>query len=407
MAGQDKDNYAEALKIFYARAVSETLNRRTVLYDMLTKTKTGWSGKQFEQPVHMSDAWGTGARTHNGTLPVAGNDSYVTSTIQAKYNYVRMSVFNTLEAHSATQAGAWAAARADQIRRRAKSLADSLNRQCFGNETGGMAECLSAVTWESGVADNPAADNTSIVTIKGFSDSPAAGVPETTKHLKVGQQIAWGATSTTTAALGRGKVSQVLSTTTFQITVGDDTLASATPVPGNIFFLSDETVLGTSLGQRSANNEITGLGSIISDTGSLQGINPATETSWKSQIFTNPAGAGTTRAIEEDLMQQVVDAVEEETAGEVDMIVCHHSARRSYANMLKDKNGEQFFISKEDLKVYEVKPFAWDESSGGVWKWSADQDAVTGFGKVYFNLGTSNRKALASLRDIEVTGIRR
>ena len=65
------------------------------------------------------------------------------------------------------------------------------------------------------------------------------------------------------------------------------------------------------------------------------------------------------------------------------------------------------FISKEDLKVYEVKPFAWDESSGGVWKWSADQDAVTGFGKVYFNLGTSNRKALASLRDIEVTGIRR
>ena len=294
------------------------------------------------------------------------------------------------------------------------------------------------------MADNPAADNTSIVTIKGFSDSPAAGVPETTKHLKVGQQIAWGATSTTTAALGRGKVSQVLSTTTFQITVGDDTLASATPVPGNIFFLSDETVLGTSLGQRSANNEITGLGSIISDTGSLQGINPATETSWKSQIFTNPAGAGTTRAIEEDLMQQVVDAVEEETAGEVDMIVCHHSARRSYANMLKDKNGEQFaptkvkggydrsfltfhaggrdiplvddkdaphrqmdFISKEDLKVYEVKPFAWDESSGGVWKWSADQDAVTGFGKVYFNLGTSNRKALASLRDIEVTGIRR
>ena len=423
----DTTNYAEAMKIRYGKAIVETINRKVVLYDMLEKTKEHWTGKQHQVPVYLRSANAVGARNEGGTLPDAAADVYKESIVTNKNNYVVVKTTNIAEALT-TQGGAWAAVKSASIKHAAMDLASSMNRQLNGNGFGILCESQSA-----GLT----------VTVHTYGDGALTNdtgkAPDTTRFLKVGLRVAWGLYSggaefaaATPVAAGHGYVTAIASTTQFTVykTAGDD------PGVGDVF------VIGNGLTQslQSFNKEMMGLDYLVSDSGELQSINPGTDPEWKSIVLSNPAGAGTERQLTEDVMQQAIDRVSDESADEADTLLCHTTTRRAYLNLLKSKGLERFaptvmrgghksltynggpgatqifaakaavhrtrvVLSRADLRMFEVSPFKWDSTGGDTWKWVADQDAATAFGRTYSNLGVLARNAQARIDDIAVTGI--
>ena len=430
----DTTNYAEAMKIRYGKAIVETINRKVVLYDMLEKTKEHWTGKQHQVPVYLRSANAVGARNEGGTLPDAAADVYKESIVTNKNNYVVVKTTNIAEALT-SQGGAWAAVKSASIKHAAMDLASSMNRQLNGNGFGILCESKSA-----GLT----------VTIHTYGDGAVVNdsgkAPDTTRFLKVGLRLAWGSydagakagqdfLATPPVAGGHGYVSAVNSTTQFTVvkSAGDD------PEVGDVFVIGNGAGAGTQ-GKHSFNKEMMGLDFLVGDSGTLQLINPAADPEWKSIVLSNPAGAGTERQLTEDVMQQAIDRVSDESADEADTLLCHTTTRRAYLNLLKSKGLERFaptvmrgghksltynggtgdtqifadkdavhrtmfVLSRADLRMFEVSPFKWDSTGGDTWKWVADQDAATAFGRTYSNLGVLARNAQARIDDIAVTGI--
>ena len=263
--------------------------------------------------------------------------------------------------------------------------------------------------------------------------------PDTTRFLKVGLRVAWGRydgatnfAATPPLATGHGYVSVVNSMTSFTVvkTTGAD------PVATDVF------VIGNNLTEayQSFNKEMMGIDGIVGSGDTLQSISAATYPEWDSIVLSNPAGAGTERQLTEDVLQQAIDRVNDESADEADMLFCHTTTRRAYLNLLKSKGLERFaptvmrgghkaltynggtgdtqifadkdavhrtmfVLSRADLRMFEVSPFKWDSTGGDTWKWVATEDAATAFGRTYSNLGVLARNAQARIDDIAVTGI--
>lgn len=435
MAGQDTSNFSEMMKIRYAKALSETIQQRVVLYAILTKTSESWTGKHHQTPVYLRSANSVGARGELGSLPTAGNDTYQESHIGNKNNYVVIKATNVGEALT-SQGGAWASVKTQAIKNAAKDLTDSLNRQLNGVGKGILAECAS-------YAD--AGGSAGTVTLKTYGDGTVidngqGAAPDTTKHFKPGMKLAFGRASSSVAAdfthatpvAATGTVNQVLSNTTFSVSG-----VSANPATNDVFVIGE----GTAAGSFSFDQEMAGLGELVSDgAGTFQNIDPSAFPEWKAQVLSNPAGAGTERQLTEGLMQEAVDRVYDLSTGDADFMICHTSTRRAYLNLLKSKGAERFaptkmigghssltfnggtgdtqifadkdalhrtmfVLTRAHLKMFEVKPPSWDETGGAVWKWVSGEDAATAFMRVYTNLGTDNRKALCRINDIAVTGI--
>lgn len=76
------------------------------------------------------------------------------------------------------------------------------------------------------------------------------------------------------------------------------------------------------------NNEITGLGKIISTTGTLYGIDRANN-AWMNPYIKTGVGSLT-----ETAMQSVIDSIDENSGGEVDFIACSSAVRRAYQEEL-------------------------------------------------------------------------
>ena len=433
---QDTTNFAEAMKIRYAKKISDTINRKVVLHGYLMKTKESWTGKHHETPVYLRSANSVGSRNEGGTLPSGAPDVYQSSKINNAYNYVVMKVTNIGDAETADQAGAWANMKTAQLKNRAKDITDSINRQLWWGSEGILAEVKSVAG--AGPYD---------VTIAGYGDTLAndAGyAPDTTKFLKTGLRVSWGqydggvqfAHDTTVVADGHGYVSGVTKADPYNV-------CEITVTAGNAPAADDIIVIGNGLSEatNSFNKEMTGLRQCVDDgTGSFQDISATTYPEWKAQVFESPAGAGTERPLTEDLLNQAIDSVNDLATDDCDLAGMHTATRRAYLNMLKAKGAERFspaklvggfkalmyfhdgkeipffsdrmaphrdiyLLSRSHFKIYETKPFTWDESGGAVWKWVSGEDAVTAFGKTYCNLGTDNRAASARVSDIAVTGL--
>jgi len=428
----DTSNYAEAMKIRYGRAIVETINRKVILYDMLEKTKEHWTGKQHQVPVYLRSANAVGARNEGGTLPDAAADVYQESIITNKNNYVVVKTTNIAEALT-SQGGAWAAVKSATIKHAAMDLASSMNRQL---NTGGFG-ILCEVQSMFGL----------LVTIHTYGDGALTNktlkAPDTTRFLKVGLRVTWGRydgvadfAAANPTGTGHGYVSAVVSPTSFSV-VKDVATGGADPIATDVF------VIGNGLGQtlQSFNKEMMGIDGVVgSGETDFQSIDATTYPEWDSIVLSNPAGAGTERQLTEDVLQQAIDRVNDESADEADMLFCHTTTRRAYLNLLKSKGLERFaptvmrgghkaltynggtgdtqifadkdavhrtmfVLSRADLRMFEVSPFKWDSTGGDTWKWVANEDAATAFGRTYSNLGVLARNAQARIDDIAVTGI--
>ena len=84
--------YDAVLKDFYEGAIRDSLNNTVTLFNITNAAQEKVGGRQVLFPVHTNRNWGVGFRAERGTLPSAGNETYVTATVSRKHYYAKVDV---------------------------------------------------------------------------------------------------------------------------------------------------------------------------------------------------------------------------------------------------------------------------------------------------------------------------
>lgn len=414
----DPANFIAAQKEKYLDASIEVMNRKVTLRDRLKKKSTKYDadGKYFVISLTMRSGYPVGSRGIGEPIPASQPTERTEGKIWPKYHYLTIEADNVTDAATMSQAAAWANVRKDQMKQAVADYAERQNMACHGDGTGALGVVSSY--------------NAGVITLKDWT-ALDWGKPDHNINFKARMPIVWGSVSGSTFTYqGHGRVTAVSKTDRSQITITKTSGADPDP--------SDIIVLGTGdTGYHEAFRVMNGLGKIVSNADdNYMGVDTGDFPEWASAVYDN---SGNLRQIDDELWGRVVDDMETNTSNSPEVIYGHHSLERSYASMLKARNGERFmptkvkggynrefltfhhggrdfpivtdrhakrrqaiFADESQFGWWSLKPFHWDESNGGVWKWKTGYDAVQGFGKEYCELGVLKRDAFSVVRDLAI-----
>lgn len=382
------------LKEIYEPRIREQLQNWLKTSKRIEQTSEGVTsevgGKYVVFPVHVKRNHGIGARLEMEQLPTAQNQGYARAQVRLAYEYgsVRLSGQSMELAQSNFQA--FASVLDEEINGVQRDLAKDMNRQIYGTSVG-------VLMTSSGVY----AVNTIATT--------------NTQYMEVGMLVdVYDSTGVTQKAAGR-TVTAVTENTSIVV----DGAAIATGAANDIVTR-----------QGNLNREIVGLQQIVSNTGILFNIDPASEPLWKSEVNSN---GGVNRALSESLMIRMVDDVYT-NGGNTTAIFTTLGVRRSYFNLLVQQrrytdtkefeggfkglafttdNGEipvisdvdcqpnrMYFINEKELKIYREGDWSFMDRDGSKWQRVIGYDAYDATLYKYCQLGTHRRNSHGLVSDI-------
>ena len=281
-----------ALKSFYLDAVAQQLN--TEVNPLLAKIKQSTAdvwGKEVRRLAQYGVNGGVGAGTEEGSLPAAGGNNYDQFVTTLKNLYGTIEISDKAVRASENSAGAFVDLLNAEMEGLLRSSAFNFGRMLFGDGSG----ILCTVSAVSG----------NVVTVDSVKN------------------VIEGMTVDVLDADG----DQVTGVTARRITAVDRT--------GKTITLSGGALTGVASGctlcvQGSHNLELTGLGAIFKDDGSLYGLSRA-ERPWMVPYIKESVGT-----ISENAIQTAIDYLEETAGSRVDMIVCSWGVKRALQAVLSE-----------------------------------------------------------------------
>ena len=281
-----------ALKSFYLDAVAQQLN--TEVNPLLAKIKQSTAdvwGKEVRRLAQYGVNGGVGAGTEEGSLPAAGGNNYDQFVTTLKNLYGTIEISDKAVRASENSAGAFVDLLNAEMEGLLRSSAFNFGRMLFGDGSGILCT-VSAVTGN-------------VVTVDSVKN------------------VIEGMTVDVLDADG----DQVSGVTARRITAVDRT--------GKTVTLSGGALTGVASGctlcvQGSHNLELTGLGAIFKDDGSLYGLSRA-ERPWMVPYIKESVGT-----ISENAIQTAIDYLEETAGSRVDMIVCSWGVKRALQAVLAE-----------------------------------------------------------------------
>ena len=281
-----------ALKSFYLDAVAQQLN--TEVNPLLAKIKQSTAdvwGKEVRRLAQYGVNGGVGAGTEEGSLPAAGGNNYDQFVTTLKNLYGTIEISDKAVRASENSAGAYVDLLNAEMEGLLRSSAFNFGRMLFGDGSGILCT-VSAVTGN-------------VVTVDSVKN------------------VIEGMTVDVLDADG----DQVSGVTARRITAVDRT--------GKTITLSGGALTGVVAGctlcvQGSHNLELTGLGAIFKDDGSLYGLSRA-ERPWMVPYIKESVGT-----ISENAIQTAIDYLEETAGSRVDMIVCSWGVKRALQAVLSE-----------------------------------------------------------------------
>ena len=281
-----------ALKSFYLDAVAQQLN--TEVNPLLAKIKQSTAdvwGKEVRRLAQYGVNGGVGAGTEEGSLPAAGGNNYDQFVTTLKNLYGTIEISDKAVRASENSAGAFVDLLNAEMEGLLRSSAFNFGRMLFGDGSGILCT-VSAVTGN-------------VVTVDSVKN------------------VIEGMTVDVLDADG----DQVSGVTARRITAVDRT--------GKTVTLSGGALTGVASGctlcvQGSHNLELTGLGAIFKDDGSLYGLSRA-ERPWMIPYIKESVGT-----ISENAIQTAIDYLEETAGSRVDMIVCSWGVKRALQAVLSE-----------------------------------------------------------------------
>lgn len=376
------------LKDDFLPPTREQLNNDNYVINKLTQNKQEATGKRFYVPLHTGRNNGIGYRAEGAALPAAGSQKYKESTGNVKYLYGSIEITGPTIKAMRNDKGAFIRAVESEMKGLTRDLKDQRARALFGDGTGRMATTAVNTT-------------TNTLTVDKI------------KYLQVGMKIDIVNSGGTVAVSGRNITAVNKAAKT--ITIDGATVTTAA---------TDFIVLSGDY-----NNEAMGIGGIMSDTLTLQGINPAAADGgfWKPGIISN---SGTLRAISQPLMRLALDTAELE-GGKIDLITASYGVKAAYETLLQQnaryvnpmqleggysaleydgrpiivdryhESNRMFFLDSSELDLYQLSDFEWMEDDKG-----AALAPVPGYDKYaatmfcYETLVTYKRNSHVALLDI-------
>lgn len=395
---------AALLKEIYEPGIQDQLNDEVVGMKRIEKTSEGVTnevgGRYVTFAIRTRRNQGIGARNESEALPTPGQQGNAAARVPLKYLYGGIQLTGQTIALADSNYQAFASALDNEVDGLKTDLRKDLNRQFYGNGSGTLATADTA----------PDGANTVLVV--------------STQYLEEGQQI--DIIDGTTL----GNPTPTVKASNRQITAINQTTRVVTYDGADIAAAAGDVLVRTG----SVNREITGLKSIISDTGTLYNVNPTTEPIWKASVLAN---AGVNRALSEALMVQAVDAVRLK-GSKVTVGFTSLGVRRAYFNLLRQErrivNNTKFeggfeglafttdqgdvpiivdndapynqiqFVNEKEIKVYREKDWSWMDRDGSMWQRvitsSGEFDAYSARMYQYMEIGTHRRNAHAVLKDL-------
>lgn len=353
-------------------------------------------GNDFRIPIKVQRNQAVGFRSEGETLPAAGAGKYTYLTEPMRSAYGVFNITGQLLKASETNEGAFKQAFKAEMDDTVLSSKLDFNRAAFGDGSGKMVDVRN-----NAIAGATVIDVASTVNFRGgeiIDFVNAAGV-------------------VANAALTVASYDRV----NRQITVSP---ALTNPLTAGTHFAvrasSDSTIATPN---NSWNKEIQGLSSLISDTGTLHGVNPATYPLWKSYKKTAVG------AISDSVLRDAVDGVGFESgvdleAGEFALITTRGIRRRYSDTLLSVKRfndaqsvklhggfsavmfdeqpiftddqcpvGNVYGLSLKDLFWAQMSDWEWMEEDGKVLKWVTGKDRYTAVLFAYKQLGLTRRNS--------------
>ena len=284
-------NSAEnALKSVYLGVVANQLNvnANPLLTKIKRSNKDVW-GKEIKKLAPYGINGGIGAGSETGSLPAAAGNSYAQFTADLKNLYGKIELSDKAIRASQNNIGAFVNLLSDEMEGLVKASSFNLGRMLYGDGTGLLATVSSYAT--------------GVVTcdkVKNLIEGMVVDVYNGSSAVATGIRITY--------------VDRVNKTFSFD--------ASAVTGASNIAATHSVYVQG------SKGYEITGLGKIFSNSGSIYGLSRST---YKWLI---PYMSSTETEISDILLQSAVDYLDENVDSKINFISCSSAVRRAYQEYL-------------------------------------------------------------------------
>lgn len=404
----DTTTAAKALKDVYLPVIREQLNNAVEFLRQASTNTHDIEGENAVLSLHVSRNSGVGARAEGGTLPQAGSQGYAEQRIPTFNMYGRIKLSGKLIAAMKSNTGSFGRAIELETKGVTADTQRDYNRQLWGTSNGVICTAAS----HSG------------------QDITLATTTTTTqlRQLEVGMRIDVG-TVANPVLRGTALVISAVNRSTLVVTVTGT--ISGTVAGTDFIFRSGSGGASGGIGQK----EITGVPTIVNDSGTLHNVDPTVHPIWKAEVNGN---GGTDQATTDTLFEILLDDIRHEGGSEVDQIWVGSGVKRNYNAQIKTLRrfdntveikggakmptvdvgrGEVALIDERDVPegvaycmtmshMIEFVMSDWDfmDMDGSVLKFVDNEDAYQAVLRTYRELATDKRNAHGRQDDLETTG---
>ena len=345
-------------------------------------------GNDFRMPLRTSRNQGTGPRGESSTLPAPGKQGYQYITDGLKYFYGLFNITGPLLKASDSNEGAFRKALQAEMEGLTDDLKRHVNLQAYGSGNGVLATITTGTTSATQPVD----------TTIYFQGGEYVDIYDSTLTTYR------GSASLSVVSINRSGLTLVLSSS-IATTTGDVLIRA-----------SSDSVSATPNNDKG--QAINGLNNIVSATGALHGLNPATagQSFWSSQSI-----AAASAVVGDSLLRQLKDGIGFESGNDTDtVLITTRGIRNRYANTLtalKRFNDAQsvtlhggfqalmfdetpmviddhcplgtvFALNTQAMFWSQMSDWEWMDKDGDVLKWEPRLDRYVGVIFKYCNLGT-------------------
>lgn len=281
---------SNALKNVYLGVVANQLNTNAnpLLSKIEQSTSDVW-GKQIIKLAPFGINGGIGAGTETGTLPTAAQNQYVQFVTDLKNLYGKISISDKAMRASANSAGAFVNLLNAEMEGLVKASGFNFGRMLYGDGSGLLA------------------------TVASFDSSTGAITVDSVRNLIEGMVIdIYNGETKLSTSLRISYVDRV--NNKFFV---DSAISSLTIAKGNTIYV-----------QNSKGLEITGLGAIFGNNGTLYGLTKA------NYPWLSPYVDATAKEISDATIQEGLDSLEETGGLSANFITCSRAVRKAYQTYL-------------------------------------------------------------------------
>lgn len=405
-------------KDYYAEVYVPLMNTEVPLRNQFQKLQNAtFTGRTWIFGIKTDIGGGSSNAGANKTLPAAAEGVYDQGQANVVRQYTRLAADGLLVEVTKRREGSYRPALAELMEDRLQAHDLETNRQLFANGDGKL--CL--------IGGTPGASATQTLA----SDYGVTNGGTGTRHIRAGDYVA--VYTTAGSLIGRRTVNSV-DHATQQVVFDSSITTTAT---------TNFVTKSTADDDNYTAGEINGLLIAASrrgnqSSGTLFEAVPIANDRWNANVFTNPAGAGTLRALTDELVMTALAKHKAESRQDVDLAVCRPGVTLKYSLMflpirridgqeaqlkggfkpikelmgggnrmipvLEDldcPNSRLFLLSTKAFRMADLIGTDWADWEGAQFIRITDKDGCEGYIRSYRQLMTIQRNALTVIEDVE------